>query len=122
MIGGYAENTPVDTDDDWPAKRAAGEAIARRGAACPAEKGRRWPLGLADERGVPFWRPDWDDPRPITSRHIVFNLSRPEKSLMLLAPLAESAGGWGSVATRRRSGPSPCLRSRATPTAGRFSR
>ena len=95
MIGGYAENTPVDTDNDWPAKRAAGEAIARRCAACHAEKGRLLPLGLADERGVSFWRPDWDDPRLITSRHIVFNLSRPEKSLMLLAPLAESAGGWG---------------------------
>jgi hypothetical protein len=36
-----------------------------------------------------------DDPRLNTSRHIVFNLSRPEKSLILLAPLAESAGGWG---------------------------
>ena len=29
------------------------------------------------------------------SRHIVFNLTRPEKSLLLLAPLAESAGGFG---------------------------
>ena len=29
------------------------------------------------------------------SRHIVFNLTRPEKSLVLLAPLAESAGGFG---------------------------
>lgn len=95
MIGGYAENQPVDTDNDWPAKRAAGEAITRRCAACHAEKGRLLPLGLADERGVSFWRPDWDDPRLITSRHIVFNLSRPEKSLLLLAPLAESGGGWG---------------------------
>ena len=36
-----------------------------------------------------------DDPRLLTSRHIVFNLSRPEKSLLLLAPLAPAAGGWG---------------------------
>jgi hypothetical protein len=36
-----------------------------------------------------------DDPRLNTSRHIVFNLSRPERSLLLLGPLAESAGGWG---------------------------
>jgi hypothetical protein len=35
------------------------------------------------------------DPRLNTSRHIVFNLSRPDKSLLLLAPLAEAAGGWG---------------------------
>ena len=31
----------------------------------------------------------------IPCRHIVFNLSRPEKSLLLLGPLAQSAGGWG---------------------------
>ena len=36
-----------------------------------------------------------DDPRLNTSRHIVFNLSRPNKSLMLLAPLSQTAGGWG---------------------------
>jgi hypothetical protein len=44
---------------------------------------------------VSFWQPSLDDPRLLTSRHIVFNLSRPEKSLMLLAPLAKEAGGWG---------------------------
>ena len=36
-----------------------------------------------------------NDPRLNTSRHIVFNLSQPENSLLLLAPLAEAAGGWG---------------------------
>jgi hypothetical protein len=35
------------------------------------------------------------DPRLNTSRHIVFNLSRPERSLLLLAPLSKTAGGWG---------------------------
>jgi hypothetical protein len=35
------------------------------------------------------------DPRLLASRHIVFNLSRPEKSLIVLAPLAEKSGGWG---------------------------
>ena len=29
------------------------------------------------------------------SRHILFNLTRPEKSLLLLARLAEQAGGFG---------------------------
>ena len=38
---------------------------------------------------------DLNDPRLRMSRHIVFNLTRPEKSLLLLAPLAESAGGFG---------------------------
>jgi hypothetical protein len=35
------------------------------------------------------------DPRLNTSRHIVFNLTQPAKSLLLLAPLAPAAGGWG---------------------------
>jgi cytochrome c553 len=95
MIGGYAENQQVDTDATWPVAKAAGEAIARRCAACHSDKGRALPRSLADERGVSFWRPDMSDPRLLTSRHIVFNLTRPDKSLMLLAPLAESAGGWG---------------------------
>jgi hypothetical protein len=44
---------------------------------------------------VSFWRFDVDDPRLKLSRHIVFNLTRPEKSLLLLAPLAERSGGLG---------------------------
>ena len=51
-------------------------------------------MSLADERGVSFWQPSMNDPRLNTSRHIVFNLSRPAKSLLLLAPLADGAGGW----------------------------
>ena len=95
MIGGYAENKQVDTDSDWPTTRAGAAVINRRCASCHAAPGRLLPRSLSDERGLSFWKPDPDDPRLITSRHIVFNLSRPEKSLLLLAPLAESAGGWG---------------------------
>ena len=69
--------------------------IQNRCAACHAEPARLLPQSLADERGVSFWQPSLDDPRLLTSRHIVFNLSRPEQSLILLAPLAKSAGGWG---------------------------
>ena len=36
-----------------------------------------------------------DDPRLNTSRHIVFNLTQPEKSILLLGPLSAGAGGWG---------------------------
>jgi hypothetical protein len=69
--------------------------IQRRCASCHNEPSRLLPLSLADERGVSFWEPSMDDPRLNTSRHIVFNLSRPEKSLIVLAPLAENNGGWG---------------------------
>ncbi len=99
MIGGYAENKQVDTDVDWPATKSAAAVIERRCASCHTGPARVLARSLSDERGLSFWKPDPDDPRLNTSRHIVFNLSRPEKSLFLLAPLAESAGGWGLCRT-----------------------
>ncbi len=94
MIGNYAENNQVNTGADWPATKAAGEAIKMRCVRCHDKPARLLPQTLADERGVSFWQPSLDDPRLLTSRHVVFNLSRPDKSLMLLAPLAKEAGGW----------------------------
>jgi hypothetical protein len=95
MIGNYAENQQINTDTDWPTTQAAAAVIQQRCAGCHDKPARLLPQSLADERGVSFWQPSLDDPRLLTSRHIVFNLSRPEKSLLVLAPLAESAGGWG---------------------------
>lgn len=48
-----------------------------------------------------FWEPSLDDLRLLTSRHIVFKLSRPDQSQILLAPLAESAVGWGLCRDRK---------------------
>lgn len=95
MIGGYSQNKLVNTDTDWPTTQAGADVIRRRCLDCHKAPERLLPMSLSDERGVSFWRPDWDDPRLNTSRHIVFNLSRPEFSKMLLAPLASAAGGWG---------------------------
>ncbi|MBI2928738.1 MAG: hypothetical protein HYY24_24000 [Verrucomicrobia bacterium] len=95
MIGNYDENRQVNTGDDWPATKAAAEVFQQRCVSCHDKPSRLLPQSLADERGVSFWEPSLDDPRLNTSRHIVFNLSRPEKSLILLAPLAKEAGGWG---------------------------
>ncbi len=95
MIGAYAENNQTETDEDWPATRAAAQVLARRCASCHSAPSRLLPASLSDERGVSFWQPSLNDPRLNTSRHIVFNLSRPDKSLLLLAPLAQPAGGWG---------------------------
>ncbi len=95
MIGNYAENQKINTDEAWPASQAAGAVLGRRCASCHDQPGRLLPVNLSDERGVSFWQPDLRDPRLNTSRHIVFNLSRPERSLLLLAPLSEKAGGWG---------------------------
>ncbi len=94
-IGGYAANSLVEVDTDWPESRAAAEAIGRRCLSCHTGE-RVLPRTLSDECDVSFWRPDWNDPRLRLSRHLVFNLSRPELSLMLLAPLSEEAGGYGA--------------------------
>jgi hypothetical protein len=94
MIGGYYENRQVNTDFDWEPTKAASVAIRQRCISCHSGK-KVIPVALSDERGVSFWRPDPDDPRLRMTRHLVFNLSRPEKSLMLLAPLAKEAGGYG---------------------------
>jgi hypothetical protein len=95
MIGNYAENEQVNKDDGWATTKAGASVIQQRCAGCHDKPSRLLPLSMADERGVSFWQPSMDDPRLHTSRHIVFNLSRPEKSLVLLAPLAQAAGGWG---------------------------
>lgn len=94
MIGGYAQNQQVQTDFDWPTTRAAAEVIGRRCAACHTQN-RSLPRALSDELDLSFWRFELGDPRLQFSRHILFNLSQPEQSLLLLAPLARAAGGYG---------------------------
>ena len=93
-VGGYHQNQLVNTDFDWPTTKAGAEVIGRRCASC--HKGNNvLPTSMSDERGVSFWRFDPDDPRLRLARHIAFNLSRPDRSLLLLAPLTEQAGGFG---------------------------
>ena len=95
MIGGYQANDEVlDSDAAWPETRAAVAAFDRRCAGCHHDQQCPLPRSLSDENGLSFWAPDMNDPRLRRSRHLVFNLSRPEKSLVLLAPLARAAGGY----------------------------
>jgi len=116
MIGGYDQNNEVNTDFDWPATKAATQALTQRCQGChQREPGRLLPLNLSDERGVSFWQPQIGDPRMRTSRHIVFNLTRPEKSIFLLAPLAESAGGWGLCRDPKTKEPATVFASAADP-------
>ena len=115
MIGNYAENRQLEGEVSAATIQAAAGVIQKRCATCHAEPARLLPQSLADERGVSFWQPSMDDPRLLTSRHIVFNLSRPEKSLILLAPLAESAGGWGLCRDPRTREPVKVLADKADP-------
>ena len=95
-IGGYFQNKQVMNNDRKRAKSMAAQAvIAKRCDSCHTG-GMRLPHYLSDENGISFWTPNWNDPR-LTKwhRHLLFNLSRPEKSLFLKAPLAKEAGGFG---------------------------
>jgi hypothetical protein len=94
-IGGYYANEVVENDAEWPEARAVAAVVDRRCAACH-EGLKSLPRGLSDENGLSFWRLDnWEDPRVMRTRHLMYNLSRPELSMMLLAPLSPDAGGYG---------------------------
>lgn len=106
MIGGYALNVPTHTDFDWESTRAAARVLGERCATCHgAGHPVILPTALSDERQMSFWRFEQQDPRHRGSRHIVFNLSRPERSLMLLAPLSAGAGGLGICGGEGGAGP-----------------
>ncbi|UCC97159.1 MAG: PD40 domain-containing protein [Phycisphaerales bacterium] len=90
MIGGYAENKQDVSDWQWPETVAAAGVIRRRCAACH-NKFLPLPLTLSDNRNVP----PWDGQPGYVPRHLIFNLTQPEKSLVLLAPLSRRAGGYG---------------------------
>ena len=95
-IGGYINNEEtLNNDRDWPETRAAQSVFARRCATCHDPRTNPIARTLSDENGLSFWEPSLGDRRLEFSRHIIYNLSRPEKSLVLLAPLARSAGGYG---------------------------
>jgi hypothetical protein len=101
MIGGYAANGLDRSDTKWPSMQAAQGVLKERCASCHVG-----PLGLpnspSDDQDMPPWAIDYRSPKLRFSRHILYNLSRPERSLLLLAPLAEAAGGYGIC-----SAPSP---------------
>lgn len=101
-IGGYHafldNEQSLEPDYEWPTTLPATAVIQERCLSCH-QADMQIPTSLSDENGLSFWRPDWNDPRLKLSRHLVFNLSRPEKSLMLLAPLDIDSGGYGLCKT-----------------------
>jgi len=101
MIGGYEANELViENDSAWPETKAAAAVIDRRCISCHQQESRPLPRALSDEIGFSFWMPKLEDRRIRRNRHIVFNLSKPEKSLMVLAPLGQAPGD-GAVFTNR---------------------
>ena len=95
MIGSYAENALSHEDLGWPSTHAAMKVIQNRCADCHKDV-LDLPTNITDHQARPPWdRLEINDPRRRISRHMLFNLTRPEKSMLLLAPLSREQGGWG---------------------------
>ncbi len=95
-IGGYMQNKQIVNNDTVRAATVAAKPTITSRCDCCHSGAKRVPHALSDENGISFWTPDWNDPRLKTyHRHTLFNLSRPEKSVYLRAPLAREAGGLG---------------------------
>ena len=95
QVGGvWANNWPTRVmADGWPSTRPAAEAVERRCGAChPASQ---FPQHVTARTRIDPWGDmlSWQRPLSRYSRHRIYNLSRPEESLVLRAPLARDAGG-----------------------------
>jgi len=95
QVGGcWGNNKPIRVmADGWPSAKTAAKVVQQRCAGCHG----KWLPGHVTAR-VPVDR--WGDmlswTRPLSrfSRHRIFDLTRPNRSLILLAPLAKKAGGY----------------------------
>jgi len=107
MIGGFEildRSIRLDrSDTEWPSVRASMEVLKRRCGGCHGPE-RPLPLSPSHIAGPGGWgdaftgQPPWvplapNDVRRRWTRHLLYNLTRPEKSLVLLAPLFRKAGG-----------------------------
>lgn len=119
QLGGWWRNNEFirEMADDWPSTNPARDAITRRCTVCHDH--RSIPRFVTDRTGVDPHEDFEGWMRPVfrTSRHAMFNLTRPEQSLVLKAPLAKSAGGYAegelppptSVAANLHTAPQPIV-------------
>ncbi len=95
MIGSYTENQLDRGDAEWPSAKASMAAMRARCGGCHTSD-RPLPLTASDDQKLPPWEGlKGRDLRRKYSRHLLYNLTRPEQSMLLLAPLAREAGGYG---------------------------
>lgn len=107
MVGGFEivdRSIRLDrSDQEWPSTKASMAALERRCGGCH-DQTKPLPLSCSHLVGPGGWggafrgAPPWVDLTPNDirrrwSRDLFYNLSRPEKSLLLLAPLAKVSGG-----------------------------
>lgn len=105
MLGHYSHRGLDRPDLRWESTKAAQEVMTRRCNTCHTDK-TALPTSPSDNKGMVPWGekamndlalPESQRNNPVFrfNRHLIYNLSRPEKSLQLLAPLAKEAGGFG---------------------------
>jgi len=90
----WHNNEPIrEMADAWPSTAPAKDAVERRCAAC---HGNMLPRFVTDQIPVDAYGDfeGWQRPTSRFSRHTIFNLTQPEKSLVLMSPLAKTAGGY----------------------------
>jgi hypothetical protein len=107
MVGGFEivdRSIRLDrSDTQWPSTKAAMEALQRRCGECH-QTDKPLAFSVSHVTGPGSWgtaftgSPPWvamtpNDVRRRWSRHLQYNLTRPDKSSILLAPLAKKAGG-----------------------------
>lgn len=90
----WRNNDPIrEMADDWPSTAPARKAMERRCTQCHEDRMPRFvtdPIDIGDGHGD---FEGWRRPTSRFSRHHIFNLTRPERSLALRATLARTAGG-----------------------------
>jgi hypothetical protein len=120
QIGGcWGNNEPIRVmADNWPSTPPALEAVQRRCNACHPQG--QLPRHVTDRIPLDTWGDmlSWTRPLSRYSRHRLYNLSRPEKSLILLAPLSHKSGGYaeGEVPSGDTAG-GPVAEDRSRPPA-----
>ncbi len=90
----WHNNEPIrEMADAWPSTAPAKDAVERRCAGC---HGNMLPRFVTDQIPVDAYGDfeGWQRPTSRFSRHTIFNLTQPEKSLVLMSPLAKTAGGY----------------------------
>ena len=118
QIGGcWRVNEPIRMmADDWPSTAPAAEAVERRCGACHPKE--QLPRHVTARIPLDTWGDmlSWTRPLSRYSRHRIFNLTRPEKSPILLAPLAKQSGGHADgQAASSITNPKPVAEDRAQP-------
>ncbi len=103
QVGGcWGNNRPVRVmADAWPSAKAAAAAVQRRCVAC---HGKWLPKHVTDRVPLNPWRDmlAWTRPLSRFSRHRIFNLTYPDQSLILRAPLAKTTGGYAKGKQEQR--------------------